>query len=105
MAMSEKEYFKALCSARASRLNEITSAVNRKVPKDEAGLKEEFEEIYYARLWKEAEAHEKKHGFWPTFEMEEIESDDPVLDIYKDPAEKWAGERKPASGTDEIEEK
>ena len=32
----------------------------------------------------EAEAHEKKYGFYPVFEMEEIEYDDPVLDNYKD---------------------
>ncbi len=31
-----------------------------------------------------AEAHEKKYGFYPAFEMEEIEYGDPVLDIYKD---------------------
>lgn len=100
MAMSEKAYFSALAKARASRLNELTDAVNRKTPKAEAGLKEEFEEMYYDRLWKEAEDHEKKYGFWPTFEMEEIESDDPALDIYKDPAEKWAKGR----SVDEIDE-
>lgn len=105
MAMSENEYFKALCGARASRLNEITEAVNRKVPKDEAGLNEEFEEMYYDRLWKEAEAHAKKHGFWPTFEMDEIDTDDPVLDIYKDPPGKWAEDRKRGRGIHEIEEK
>lgn len=104
MAMSEKEYFTALSNARASRLNEITDAVNRKAPKDKAGLKEEFEEIYYDRLWKEAEAHEKKYGFWPVFEMEEIDTDDPVLDIYKDPPGKWAKERKADLGIDEIDE-
>ncbi len=35
-----------------------------------------------------AEAHEKKYGFYPAFEMEEIDYDDPVLDIYKDDGQK-----------------
>lgn len=86
--MTEKEYFNKLSTAKASRLNQIIAAVNQKVEKSKAGLKDEFEEMFYDRLWKEAEAHEKKYGKWPVFECGEIESDDPVLDIYNSPAEK-----------------
>lgn len=86
--MTEAEYFKNLSEAKASRLNQIIAAVNKKVKKDKAGLKNEFEQMFYDRLWKEAVAHEKKYGKWPVFECGEIETDDPVLDIYNSPAEK-----------------
>ena len=82
--MDEKNYFKSLYAAKASRLNQIISAVNRKVEKKSAGLENEFEEMFFDRLMTEAKAHEKKYGKWPVFEMNEIESDDPALDIYKD---------------------
>lgn len=81
--MSDKEYFKALGKIRATRLNEITRAVNNKVPKAKAGIKGEIESRYYDDLWKEAMEIQEKFGEWPVFEMEEIESDDPTLDIYK----------------------
>lgn len=84
--MSEKEYFKGLAAIRVSRLNDITYAVNCKVPEKEIGLNSDIERMFYGRLVKEAEAHEKKYGFWPTFEMGEIESDDPRLDIYSEEA-------------------
>ena len=80
--MSEKEYFKQLCNAKSSRLNQITAAVNKKVTKKAAGLHGEFEEMYFDRLMAEAKNHEKKYGKWPVFEMGEIESEDPVLNIY-----------------------
>lgn len=83
--MTEKEYFVKLGALRESRKNDIIAAVNRKVPKKEAGLKTEVERIFYARLWREAEAHEKKYGKWPVFEMCEVETDDPRLDIYSTP--------------------
>lgn len=82
--MTEKEYFVQLGKLRESRKNEIISAVNRKVPKEKAGLKTEVEKLFYKRLMKEATAHEKKYGKWPTFEMCEVESDDPRLDIYNE---------------------
>lgn len=82
--------------SRASRRNEIAYAVNCKVPKEEAGLKNAFEEAWYNYLWKNAELHVEKYGDWPVYEMEEIESDDPRLDRYSeaDSAEKWAADRK-----------
>lgn len=83
--MTEKEYLVKLSALRGSRKNEIIAAVNRKVPKEKAGLKTEVEKIFYKRLWKEAAAHEKKYGNWPTFEMCEVETDDPRLDIYNEP--------------------
>lgn len=83
--MTEKEYLVKLGAVRESRKNEIISAVNRKVPQKKAGLKTEVERIFYERLWKEATAHEKKYGKWPVFEMCEIETNDPRLDIYSSP--------------------
>ena len=94
MAMSEKEYFNILLKTPNSKLNVIIDAVNRKHSKEEAGLKNEFEEMFYDKLWKEAEEHVKKYEEWPVFEMGEIESEDPILDIYKDPPGKWAADRK-----------
>ena len=82
--MDDKKFYAEFSKIRASRLNQITYAVNCKVPKNEIGLKNEVEEEYYNRLIAQAEAHVKKFGDWPTFEMAEIETDDPVLDIYKD---------------------
>ena len=65
-----------------SRLNQITDAVNRRYPKEAVGVEPGAEERHYDALWAEAEEHASRYGFWPTFEMGEIESDDPVLDIY-----------------------
>lgn len=83
--MTEKEYLVKLSEVRESRKNEIISAVNRKIPKEKAGLKTEVERTFYERLWKEATAHEKKYGKWPVFEVCEIETNDPRLDIYNSP--------------------
>lgn len=80
--MSDKEYLSELGNVKASRLNEITRAVNSKTPKAKAGLKNEVEVRYYDNLWKEAMEVQKKHGKWPVFEMAELESDDPAMDIY-----------------------
>lgn len=82
--MKEQEYYRKLATLKASRINEITYAVNCKVPEKEIGLKDEVEKMYYDRLMKQAKEHEKKYGKWPVFAMQEIESDDPKLDIYND---------------------
>ena len=71
-------------NARASRRNEIAHAVNCKVSAEELGLKNKFEKAWHEYLWKTAELHNERYGDWPVFEMEEIESDDPKLDIYRD---------------------
>lgn len=71
-------------NAKASRRNEIAHAVNCRVSAAEIGLKDKFEKAWYNYLWKSAELHNKRYGFWPVFEMEEIESDDPKTDIYHD---------------------
>lgn len=68
--------------ARGSLKNDIIRAVNSQVPKDQAGLKDDFQKAYYDYLWKSAELHKKAYGFWPVFDMYEMESDDPRLDIY-----------------------
>lgn len=82
--MDEKTFYQELGKIRASRLNQITYAVNCKVPKKKLGLKSEVEEEYYNSLISQAETHVEKYGYWPTFEMDEIDYDDPVLDIYRD---------------------
>jgi len=80
--MSDKEYYSALGKLRASRRNEIISAVNAKTPKAKANLNGEIESRFYDNLWKDAMEVQKKYGDWPVYEMEEIETDDPILDIY-----------------------
>lgn len=55
--------------------NAIAMAVSSKIPKEKAGLMDKFEQAYYDHLWKEAELHQEAYGFWPTFEVEEIEYD------------------------------
>ena len=85
MAMNEKEYMEALRKMPGSRQNDIIQAVNCKVPKKEAGLKTEVEEMFYDRLWKEADTYEKRGGKRPVFDPVEIETDDPRLDIYNEP--------------------
>ena len=83
--MTDKDYMAALGKIRGSRLNEIISAVNNKIPKKDAGLKDAVEERFYDNLVKEADDLEKRGGVRPVFDSVEIESDDPRLDIYKDP--------------------
>lgn len=83
--MAEAEYMKAFHEMRGSRKNEIIRAVNIKASKEEIELKGEAEEKFYDELVAEAKEHEKKWGEWPVFEMCEIESDDPCLDIYNEP--------------------
>lgn len=79
-----------------STKNRIIHAVNMKMPKKDAGLKDKCEEGYYDYLWKLAELHVRAYGDWPVYEMCEIETDDPVLDIYSPDStpEKWAADRK-----------
>ena len=68
----------------ASRRNDIIMAVNLKQSKENAGLKDEAEEMYYDRLMAQAMEHLEEWGDWPEFEMCEIDWDDERLDIYKD---------------------
>lgn len=82
--MSEKEYLQKLGEKRGSRLNEIIAAVQSRTPKEDAGLQDEVEAWFFDSLVKQAKECEEKHGFFPVFELYEIESDDPVLDIYRD---------------------
>lgn len=78
------EYQHELGEIRASRLNDIMHAVNCKAPKEEFDLMSETESQFFDNLVAEAKAHEEKYGFWPVFEMLEIDYDDPRLDIYSD---------------------
>ena len=83
--MTEKEYLAEFGKMRPSRENDIIRAVNCKVPKEKAGLKNEVESMFYDRLMAEADAYEKRGGVRPVFEMSEIETNDPRLDIYSNP--------------------
>lgn len=80
--MKNKNYLTELGKKSAIRLNQITMAVNARADID---LKDNVEKQYHSNLMKEAKAHKKKYGEWPVFEMQEIESDDPALDIYSGP--------------------
>lgn len=80
--MNEKDYYKALDVMPGSRKNDIIYAVNSRLDKKDAGLKNPVEEMFFDRLVAEADAYEKRGGVRPMFEMCEIESDDDRLDIY-----------------------
>lgn len=80
-----KEFHDGFKEMKASRENDIIMAVNKKIPKEEAGLNGEIESKYYDYLTEEADAYEKRGGVRPIFEAAEIESDDPRLDIYSEP--------------------
>ena len=67
------------------RWNVIIDAVNRKIPKEKAGLNGEAEAKLYDEIKSEADALEKRGGVRPVFNMVEIESEDPALDIYNEP--------------------
>ena len=82
--MDEKEYYSELGKIRGSRLNKIISAVNAKVPEEKIGLVSEVGKWFYDSLITQANEHVGKYGFWPVFDLCEIETDDPILDIYKD---------------------
>ena len=71
-----------IMNARGSEKNDIIRAVNNQIAKDQAGLKDDVQKAYYDYLWKSAELHQKAYGFWPVFDMYEMESDDARLDIY-----------------------
>ena len=81
--MTEDEYWKKFSEMNKNRRNAIVRLVNEGVPKEKAHLNE-VEERYYDSMIRQKEETEKKYGYTPTFELEELDYDDPVLDIYKD---------------------
>lgn len=86
--MTENEKKNAIRELSGSRFNAVIAAVNRQVPKEKAGLMSEAEEALFDEIKAEADALENRGGVRPVFDMVEIESDDPVLDIYSEPAGK-----------------
>lgn len=82
--MEEKVYKEKLSSLPGSRWNHVIRAVNSKIPKEKAEL-DEVEAKLYDEMMAEADMYEKRGGVRPVFDVVEIETDDPVLDIYKDP--------------------
>lgn len=79
-----KDYLVELGKIPGSRLCQIVRVVNERGSKSDAKLKTPTEERYFDNLMENAEAHLRKYGSWPIYEMPEIEYDDPVLDIYSD---------------------
>lgn len=98
MSSNENKYLNA------SRVNVIIRAVNAKIPKDKAGLKNALEEKYYDDIWRDAQNHQKRYGKWPAFDLMELEYDDPDMDIYSTSAEEWANDRKKNRQVDELDE-
>lgn len=80
--MTEKEFRDGFYKMSGRETNRLLYAVNCKVPMEEMEFKSEIEREAFKRFWEEAEALHKKYGFWPVFEMCEIEWDDPCLNIY-----------------------
>ena len=64
--MTEKEFDKRLRDAKSIRLVQITSAVKNNVPKEEAGLADEFEEMFYDKLAEESRSLENLYSEWPS---------------------------------------
>ena len=74
-------YIEELGKIKTSRLNEIIVAFNKQQPKETLELSE-VELVFYENLEREAQEHFDKYGFYPVFEVGEIEYDDEVLEIY-----------------------
>ena len=53
--------------------NRIICAVNSKQTAEEAGLKTEEELLHYRNIWEDAEPLFSKYGFWPVFDLVELE--------------------------------
>ena len=90
--MGDKEIKDLYNNTTARDRNRISTLVSCRVPKEEADLKNTYEEMYFDLLMEQAEAHLIKYGFWPTFEMEELDYDD-IPDIYSNTAVEWHKER------------
>lgn len=71
------------------QMESMIRAINDKVSVYDYVFRSPREREFYENVWNEAEAHEKKYGFWPCFELPEIDWDDPRLDIYQTPVEDW----------------
>lgn len=71
--MDEQEYLRQLIDIPPRRKNSIIAAVTCKMPEMKIQLETEVERMFYQRLWKEAEAHLEKYGFWPTFDLYELD--------------------------------
>lgn len=83
--MTEKEYWKAFGEMGPRRRNEVVRAVNAGMTKEQAGYKPDtVEALYYDSMIRQKEETEKEYGYTPTFELEELDWDDPVMDIYRD---------------------
>lgn len=57
----------------AREWNRIICAVNNRQTAEEAGLQTEEERRHYRRIRNEAEALQNQYGFWPVFDLVELE--------------------------------
>lgn len=57
----------------ARQWNRIICAVNKKETAEEAGLKTDAELLHYKNIWNEAEEFLVKYGYWPVFDLAELE--------------------------------
>ena len=80
--MTDKEYMKKLEEMDKNRRNAIVRLVNEGIPKERAQLND-VEGRFYDGMIQQKEKCEKEYGYTPTFELEELDYDDPTLDIYK----------------------
>lgn len=80
----KEQYLRELAKLPASRTNAIIRAVNAKKTLEESGAKSEVEKMFFNDLLEGAKEHEAKYGKWPVYALDEIEYDDPALDIYHD---------------------
>ena len=94
--MGDKEIMDLYNNTTARDRNRISTLVSCRVPKEEPDLNNTYEEMYFDLLMEQAEAHLIKYGFWPTYEMEELDYDD-IPDIYSNTAEEWYKERHKSS--------
>ena len=76
-------------------MNRIIRHINSRSPKKTCDITNRAEEEFFDNVLDEAERHLEKYGFWPVFELCEIDYDDPILDIYpQDSIEQHKEERR-----------
>ena len=69
----QEDFYTKLSQKTAREKNAIISLVQSRVPKEQANLKDEVEEMFFDSLEKEAQEIYKKHGHFPVFELYELD--------------------------------
>lgn len=68
----------------ARERNKVIHAVNIGMSKEKAGLTKDVEKWYYDRLIEYGNEVKRDTGRFPEFEYQELDYDNPSLDIYND---------------------